>query len=81
MNIEGAEQNAIDGMSESITKTRHVCFAAHDFRAARGEGEHFRTRKAVIEFLRDHGFEVKTRNSDPRPAVRDHIHGRLPTHA
>ena len=79
MNIEGAERNAIDGMSESIKKTRHVCFAAHDFRADRGDGEQFRTRKVVTEFLQDHGFEIRTRRSDTRPAVRDHIHGWLPT--
>ena len=86
MNNEGAERIAIEGMSESIKKTRYVCVAAHDFRAERGDGEQFRTRKVVIEFLRDHGFEVKTRESaNPESnatweSVQDHVHGWLPTH-
>ena len=42
----------------------------HDFR-----GEGFRTKQPVIEFLRDHGFDIIERRDDPRPYVRDHIHG------
>ncbi len=75
MNIEGAEQYAILGMSEMLERIRNVCICCHDFRAERGDGAHFRTRKVVTEYLCDHGFKVTTRDDDARPFVRDHIHG------
>ena len=74
MNIEGAEQLAIRGMSTMIGRIGHVCIACHDFRSDRGEGEFFRTRQTVIAFLRDHGFEVVERADDARDYVRDHVH-------
>ena len=43
MNIEGAERTALPGCRDALKRTRFTCIAAHDFRAARGEGEHFRT--------------------------------------
>lgn len=39
MNIEGAELNALPGCREALKHTRFCSIAAHDFRAARGEGE------------------------------------------
>lgn len=74
MNIEGAERYAIDGMRESLTATRHVCIACHDFKADRGEGEAFRTRDHVASCLEELGFELFMRRNDPRPYVRDHVH-------
>lgn len=76
MNIEGAEREAIAGMSDLIERTRHVVIACHDFRAEDGEGEAFRSRETVIDFLRRHDFEILTRDDDPRPYVRDHVHAR-----
>lgn len=78
MNIEGAERFALKGMAEAIRRVRHVCIAAHDFRADRGEGEDFRTRALVAEFLKDSGFTLTTRDEDPRYYVPYHIHGRRP---
>lgn len=75
MNIEGAEQYAILGMVDVLERIRCVCIACHDFRADSGDGEQFRTRKLVKEFLADHGFDITTRDNDSRPYVRDHIHG------
>ena len=73
MNIEGAELEAIHGMSETFARSRYICIACHDFLAERGE--HYRTRDRVVSELRRHGFTIVTRPDDPRPWVRDHIHG------
>lgn len=78
MNIEGAEQEAIRGMTASIKRTRAICIACHDFRADRGDGEQFRTRAIIEPFLRDNGFTLLTRPSDRRPFVRDHVYGLRP---
>jgi len=74
MNIEGAEQQALPSCAESLKRTHFVCVAAHDFRADRGEGEAFRTRAFIKEFLRAAGFRIVTRN-DPRYYVPYHVHG------
>lgn len=76
MNIEGAEIEAIAGMGSLIERTRHLAIACHDFRADDGEGEGFRSRESIIDFLRQHDFEILTRDDDFRPYVRDHVHAR-----
>jgi FkbM family methyltransferase len=75
MNIEGAELHALPGCREALKRTRFVCVAAHDFRAARGEGEHFRTLAFVRDFLAGLGFTLTTREDDPRYYVPYHVHG------
>lgn len=75
MNIEGAEREALAGAGEALGRTRYVCVAAHDFRAGRGEGEQFRTLAFVREFLAKAGFELITRDDDPRYYVPYHVHG------
>ena len=62
-------------MASSIHKVRTICVACHDFRADRGDGVHFRTRRVVEPFLLENGFHLTCRRDDPRPFVRDHIHG------
>ena len=74
MNIEGAEKQALLGCRQALQRTRHVCIAAHDFRAARGEGEAFRTLDFVKQFLTGSGFDIVTRE-DPRYYVPYHVHG------
>jgi FkbM family methyltransferase len=74
MNIEGAERQALPGCRKAIQRTRFACVAAHDFRAARGEGEQFRTLAFVREFLTDCGFRLITRDDDPRYYVPYHVH-------
>ncbi len=76
MNIEGAERHALPGCREALGRTRFVCVAAHDFRAARGEGESFRTLEFVRDFVVRAGFELTTRDEDPRYYVPYHVHGR-----
>lgn len=76
MNIEGAELTALPGCKEALKHARFCCIAAHDFRAARGEGEHFRTLQFVRDFLTHSGFDLITRDDDPRYYVPYHVHGR-----
>jgi len=78
MNIEGAERVALPGCRETLARTRFACIAAHDFRAARGEGEHFRTLEFVTGFLSEAGFEILRRTEDPRYYVPYHVHGFRP---
>jgi hypothetical protein len=75
MNIEGAERFALPGCREALSRARYVTVAAHDFRAARGEGEDFRTLAMVREFLSGAGFELVTRDEDPCYYVPYHVHG------
>lgn len=74
MNIEGAERGALPGCANALSRTRFVCIAAHDFRAARGEGDEFRTLDFVKEFVAEAGFEIVMRR-DPRYYVPYHVHG------
>ena len=76
MNIEGAERFALPGCWQALARTRFVCVAAHDFRALRGEGAEFRTLAFVREFLSSCGFDLVTRDADPRYYVPYHVHGR-----
>jgi FkbM family methyltransferase len=75
MNIEGAERFALPGCRGALARARFACVAAHDFRAARGEGEEFRTLEFVREFLSAAGFRLTTRDQDPRYYVPYHVHG------
>ena len=75
MNIEGAERQALLGMRAILPRVQHLCVACHDFLANRGQGEVFRTRAFVEQFLAGHGFDVTARRNDPRDWVRDHIFG------
>jgi FkbM family methyltransferase len=77
MNIEGAERWALPGCERALARARFVCIAAHDFRAARGEGDQFRTLDFVKEFLTGAGFAIAIRD-DPRYYVPYHVHGWRP---
>jgi FkbM family methyltransferase len=75
MNIEGAERFALPGMPEALRRAHFVCIAAHDFRAARGEGDEFKTHDLVVRTLEQAGFALTLRSGDPRYYVKEHIHG------
>jgi FkbM family methyltransferase len=75
MNIEGAERHALVGLEPVIQRIRQICVACHDFRSDRGEGDWFRTRAFVEQFLVQHGFTLASRPEDPRDFVRNHIFG------
>jgi FkbM family methyltransferase len=75
MNIEGAERQALPGCERALRRARCVCIAAHDFRAARGEGNEFRTLDFVKQYLVGAGFQIATREDDQRYYVPYHVHG------
>jgi FkbM family methyltransferase len=75
MNIEGAEREALLGMEPVLSYIGQICVACHDFRYQSGDGERFRTRAFVEQFLIEHGFKLASRPDDPRDYVRDHIFG------
>lgn len=72
MNIEGAEQFAIRGMNQIINHTEHVCIACHDFIGK--QGDFYRTKALITQYLQDRGFEVAFRPEHPDPWVRDHAY-------
>lgn len=57
MNVEGAEVDILSSIDLAVV--RRVIVNVHDFRADRGEGEHFRTRARVTDILGAAGFAVK----------------------
>jgi hypothetical protein len=59
MNIEGAEKEFINSVHD-FTAILRMVVSCHDFRANRGEGEHFRTKKTVVEKLLENGYQIKT---------------------
>jgi len=75
MNIEGAEKKAIEGMSESIKKTKFVCISCHDHRADLEGLEEMRTKELVKNFLKKNNFKIINRDSDNRAWIRDQING------
>lgn len=75
MNIEGAETLALIGMENTISSIRHICVCCHDFRADRGHGDQYRTRKFVEEFLANAGFRLSFRQEAPYDFLRDHVYG------
>lgn len=73
MNIEGAERLALQGMPRTLARTDVVCICCHDFRAERGDGEEFRTRQFVQEWLASNSFELRSTAHD-YDFERDHLH-------
>jgi FkbM family methyltransferase len=73
MNIEGAEALAIRGMEHTLRITRALCISCHDFRADKGEGEFFRTKRLVQDAVTRAGFRIVSRNTDPRPDVANQV--------
>jgi FkbM family methyltransferase len=76
MNIEGAERYALLGMKQLVQHVKMICIACHDFLADSGQGENFRTRTFVEQFLVEHGFNILSRPNDPRSYIRDIIYGK-----
>jgi FkbM family methyltransferase len=57
MNIEGGEAALLE--HADLAPVARVIVGVHDFRADRGEGEHFRTRARVEARLRSAGFRLE----------------------
>lgn len=76
VNIEGAEQFLILGMSQSAGIIRNLCISCHDFRQNfHNDGEFYLTKQKVTDFLKSSGFEVKLRNTG-NPLVDDYVYAR-----
>ncbi|MBX9676831.1 MAG: FkbM family methyltransferase [Methylotenera sp.] len=65
INIEGAEKYLLP-MIENFSNIKRIIVSAHDFRANRGDGEHFRTREFVKNYLIAAGYTVTHCGSKPR---------------
>lgn len=75
MNIEGAEQQALEGCRRTIGRVRHVAIACHDWIAALGHSEGYRTLAYAREFLATQGFILRQRIDDQRPWIRETLLG------
>lgn len=62
MNIEGGEAELLD--HANLDMVERVIVQVHDFRADRGEGEHFRTRARVEARLSGAGFALADRGAN-----------------
>lgn len=58
INIEGGEKFLLPAIRDFSNISR-IIVSAHDFRADAGDGEHFRTRALVTEFLSQAGYRLK----------------------
>jgi FkbM family methyltransferase len=56
VNIEGGERQLLDHID--LSDVDRLIVSTHDFRADRGQGEHFRTRSHVEGRLRSAGFDL-----------------------
>jgi FkbM family methyltransferase len=59
INIEGGERFVLPLLGD-MQNIRRVIISAHDFRADRGESEHYRTREFVLEYLCKQGYSVRS---------------------
>lgn len=59
VNIEGGERALLEAIDD-FAPIRRVVVSAHDFRARRGDGEHYRTREAVTARLLSQGYRITT---------------------
>jgi hypothetical protein len=62
-------------MGGLLAATRHVCISCHDFLADGGGPDELRTKSFVIQFLTEHGFEIRTREDAAEPWTRDYVYG------
>jgi FkbM family methyltransferase len=76
MNIEGAEVEAIKGMTISIAKIRRACIACHDFIKQDPDEP---IKRSIAAFMKSNGFEIQFRNDDERPWVRGYIYCERPS--
>jgi FkbM family methyltransferase len=74
MNIEGAEHNAIRGMTETVSQTEVVCISCHDFLAEAAGDNGLRTKPTVKQFLQDNGFDLAERFD---PGLPPYVHDQL----
>lgn len=59
VNIEGGEVYLLPSIAD-FSNIKRVIVSAHDFRADQGDGEYFRTRAFVTQYLIDKGYQIKS---------------------
>jgi len=59
MNIEGAEKEVLQGISD-FSIIRRFIISCHDFRANKNEGEWYRSKEIVTGILIREGYKIKT---------------------
>tara|TARA_B100001093_G_scaffold520425_1_gene615744 strand:+ start:3434 stop:4195 length:762 start_codon:yes stop_codon:yes gene_type:complete len=59
MNIEGSEKWVLKEIQD-FTPIKRLIVSCHDFRANRGDGEIFRTKKEVVSILNENRYKIKT---------------------
>ena len=64
VNIEGGERDLFPALG-ALDAVDRVIVSAHDFRAERGEGERFRTRQFVMDYLSQAGFRPRSVRDEP----------------
>jgi len=74
MNIEGAEELAIHGMRRTISQVRHAVIACHDVVRSSSRST-VSTMPMAREFLESNGYQVLTRDDDPRRWTRNTLYG------
>jgi len=77
LKIEYRKRGAIRfvGMKQLIPACKDNMYCMPRFFSDSGQGEHFRTRAFVEQFLVEHGFRILSRPNDPRGYIRDIIYG------
>ena len=75
LNIEGAEQKALEAAEMMLSKTANVVVACHDFVAnLEGGSEGMRTKDSVHQLLSALGFSVQGRANHENPAIADTLY-------
>lgn len=72
VNIEGGERDLLPTIGD-MSNIKRVIISAHDFRADRGDGENFRTRAFVCDYLRNQGYQI--RHVGDEAWLKDWIYG------
>lgn len=75
INIEGAEIDALNGMEETLRKTRNVSIECHDHRALKGDGLSMFTLAPIARTLRDAGFELSFNPQGEDICARSFVYG------
>ena len=76
MNIEGAETNALRGMTHLLNSTSNLVVSCHDFKYNRGEGDEYRTYEQVYQILKESNYRLSSRDQDSRPEVPYYIYAK-----
>jgi FkbM family methyltransferase len=75
LNVEGAEFEALEGMTETLSRAAGIVVSCHDFLAT-GPDDSRRTKARVVPFLEERGFTITQKVDAPYAFARDYVYGR-----